>query len=273
MYNKLPNGFRIDDKRTPKNFKKQTFNGYKKTEVFSDFQKSILCGNIEKSILWATELHCSGYLAKIFQTCFDLFIKEINVSNLHLILIFLREFVILDKKLEKYKDNMMESRNDQYLRNHLHNLVCLLTFSHKCKLAKLPKIQSDDFNMKNNKKRMLTENLTDIQEFMKRDDPSIIIIPLSEILLNLKRKNISKSFENCLFWLNWLLVYEKNFHKGYIQCAHRKLGGKYVQEKFRNDFSWLLWDIILSIDNSYYIKQLFNLFRLNFTKGKKKKKN
>ena len=55
----------ILDMRKKTEFKSKTLNGYKKSEIFNDLEKNILSGNIEKAILWLTELHCSGYLNQI----------------------------------------------------------------------------------------------------------------------------------------------------------------------------------------------------------------
>ena len=270
MYNSLPKQFLINDKRPYKDFKKITFNGYKKTAIFSDFQKNILSGNIEKSILWGTELHCSGYIKNIYTRLFDIYIKETNKANLKLLPIFLKELNKLDNILNVFKDNILNVRNEQYIRNHINDLVCFLTFSPKYKLPKLPKILSEDFNMNNNKARMLSKNLNDIQLFIKNDDPRDLIIPFSEILLNLKCPNLSKSFENCLFWLNWILVYEKNCHNSSIKCHCRRLEG--INEKSISDFSWLLWEIINNLSDNKYINILFELFKKNFKKSNKKKK-
>ena len=71
--------------------------------------------------------------------------------------------------------------------------------------------------MKNNKDRLLSKNLDSINQFIKINDDKNVIIPLSEILeifLNLK----SISFENCIFWLNWILLYEKNRGKETINA-------------------------------------------------------
>ena len=269
MYNCLPKEYSIEDSRKIKDFKSKTFNGYKKNEVFSELQKNILSGNIEKSVLWATELHCSGNIEQLIDKLFYLYIKEINKANLKILPIFIKEFKRLSITKEKYND-ILDLRNDQYTRNHLHNLICLITFSSKYKLPKLPTISSEDFNMDNNKSKLLSKNLNDIQEFIRKDDHKNIIIPVSEILLNLKKVGISKSFENCIFWLSWIFTYEKNYHKGYISCSPRKRES--VNPKYLNDFTWILWDILLSISNNTFIQNLHELYIMDFTKSKKRKK-
>lgn len=269
MYNNIPKQFEIHDKRISKDFDKKTFNGYKKTDIFKEMLKNILSGNIEKSILWTTELHCSGYTIIIYDKLFNIFTKEINKANLNIIDLFINDFLLLKKKIEFYNQSI-DLRNDQFVRNHITNLVCILTFSPKSKLEKLPVINPEDFNMKNNKNRILSKNLNDVQIFIKKNDPKNLIIPISEILLNLKYVGISKSLENLLFWLNWIIIYEKNYHNGYIKCDIRKIDN--IESKYFNDFTWIIWEILLKISNNEYIDKLYTLYKLNFNKSKKKKK-
>lgn len=273
MYNLIPKEFLINDTRTHKDFEKKTFNGYKKNEVFNELQKNILSGNIEKSILWSTELNCSGYTTLILDKLFYLYIKEINKANLSIINLFIKDIKLFEKKKnskDKNPQNFGDLRNDQYIRNHISNLVCILTFSSKYKLPKSPNITSYDFNMKNNKSKIISKDLNAIQVFIKKNDPKNIIIPLSEILLNLNNKNISKSLDNALFWLNWIFIYEKNIHNGYIKCHNRNIND--IDTKYINDFTWIIWEIIFSLSDNHYIKKLYSLYKLDFNKSKRKKK-
>ena len=269
MYNNIPKQFEIHDKRISKDFDKKTFNGYKKTDIFKELLKNILSGNIEKSILWATELHCSGYTNIIYDKLFNIFTKEINKANLSIIDLFINDFLLLKKRTELYNQSI-DLRNDQFVRNHITNLVCILTFSPKFKLEKLPVINPEDFNMKNNINRILSKDLNDVQIFIKKNDPKNLIIPISEILLNLKHIGILKSLENLLFWLNWIIIYEKNYHNGYIKCDIRKIDN--IESKYLNDFTWIIWEILLKISHNEYINKLYTLYKFNFNKSKKKKK-
>ena len=270
MYNSIPKQFIIVDNRPIKFFKTKTFNGYKKAQVLSELQKNILSGNIEKSTLWATELHCSGCTEKLYNKLFSIYIKDINKANLNMLSQFVEEFYKFEIINNNTKDKLV-LRNNQYIRNHIHNLIAQLTFSPKYKLPKFPKISSEDFNMKNHKKNLLTKNLNIIQHYLKEDDNKNIIIPLSEIYHNLKRKSISKSLENCIFWLNWILIYEKNYHKGYINCATRNI--KNINKKYLEDFVWIIWLYILDISKkNQYILNLYKLFKNKYNKSKKRSK-
>jgi len=268
MYDSIPKEFLIVDLKK-NDFKKKTFNGYKKSELFSELEKSILSGNIEKSILWLTELHCSGYLENISNKLLLIYFKHINKANLNIISILVH---FNTKIINKIKNNdQLSLRNDQFIRNNIHDLLCILTFSPKYKLPKLPNIKSEFFNMENNKNRLLSKNLDNINQFIKNADDKNIIIPLAEILENIKNKGLSKSLENCLFWLNWILIYEKNFHNGYILCTTRPQED--INSKFLNDFTWILWEIFFKYcTNTDYLKDLFILYKQDFKKSKRRQK-
>lgn len=265
MYAPIDGLYAIVDPRVKKMLKTETLNGYKKSEVFSNMEKSILSGNIEKAILWACELHSSGFCAPLYTRLYKIYIEEVNKSNIRLLPLFLHEFQRVDRL-----DKKIFSRNDQWCRNHIANLVCLLTFSTKNKLPKLPKITEYDLNMQNNKERILTSSLRHVRPYLHEKDPKAIIIPMSEILLNLQRTSVSKSLDNCLFWLSWLLSCEKACENGVMHCVSRTV--RDVAEKWWYDFSWIIWEIILSLSKAPAILHLLRLFKRDFTKGKKKKK-
>ena len=268
MYDTIPKEFLIQDGKKLNDFKTKTFNGYKKSDIVSELEKNILSGNIEKSILWLTELHCSGYINLISIKLMSFYFKHINKANLNIIPILLR---FRDQVKNKIKNNdPLSLRNDQFLRNNFHNIICILTFSPKYKLIKLPAIKPEFFNMKNNQNRILSPNLDAINLFIKNADDKNIIIPLAEILENIKNPGLSKSIENSLFWLNWILIYEKNFHKGYIICTTRTQTD--VNPKFFNDFTWILWDIFFKFSDSPFLQDLFKLYKDDFKKANKRQK-
>lgn len=266
MYNNIPSKYIITDLKNT-TYKKTTFNGYKKTDVFNELTKNILSGNIEKSILWACELHCSHYTQTLYNKLVSIYIKHVNRANLKILPILFSNL-----KWLKNQHKTTDFRNNQYMRNNINDMVCLLTFSNKYKLPTFPKIVSEDFNMKNNKMKMISQNLDYIKHFLKADDDKNIIIPMSEIAHNLQNKGISKSFENCLFWTSWMMSYEQHFHKKKLVCASRNI--KDIPVKLQNDFTWLLWDIILHLSKTQndYIDLLYKMYRFDFKSSNKKQK-
>ena len=269
MFNNIPKQFLINDIRTMKDFSKKTYNGYQKSKIFTELKKNIISGNLEKAGFWATELHCSGYLYQLYNTLFNIYLKNINKSNLSILNIFIQDYKNLLIKKEDFKD-LLFLRNDQFYRNHIHNIVAYLTLSPKYDLPVLPKINQEDFVMKNNKSRLISKNLNDINKIITKKDPKNVIIPLSEILLNLKNKGLSKSLENCIFWTSWLFTYDHNFFKKKLKCDYREQLN--INKKYCYDFTWIIWEIIFTFPNHPFIKELYHLYCVEFTFSKKKNK-
>lgn len=269
MFNKIPKQFFINDTRTLKDFSKKTYNGYQKSKIFTELKKNIITGNLEKAGFWATELHCSGYLFQLYNSLFTMYMKNINKSNLSILQIFIDDFKDLHLKKKNFKD-LLFLRNDQIYRNHLHNIVAHLTLSPKYKLPVLPKIEQEDFVMTNNKSRILSKNLNDINKIITPKDPKNVIIPLSEILLNLKNKGLSKSLENCIYWTSWLFTYDHNFYKKKLKCDYREQ--KNMDKKYCYDFTWIIWEIIFTFPNRPFIDKIYELYCQDFTFSKKRNK-
>jgi hypothetical protein len=67
------------------------------------------------------------------------------------------------------------------------------------------------------------------------------------------------------------MQYEKSNHKNNLIVAARNIQG--VDLKYRYDFIWIIWNILLSFTNEYnreYIKTLFELFKIGYTRATKK---
>ena len=268
----MNNNYKVLDRRTCDYFKKTTFCGYKKTKVIDALKKSILVGDIEKSTLWATELHISGYTKQLNDIILDIFLKNINTANIQLLPIIYYDYI---KIVNNKTKNLLYLRNQQYSRNHIHNLIVYLTFSPKSKLHKLPKIKPEDFNIQVMKNHMISTNRSVIESYMSIYDNKNIIIPILEIYTNIIQKNNAKSLDNCLYWLSWLCVYEKKFHKGYIRC-HSRINNR-IKETESRDFIWIVWAILFDLTNkdkykNKYLHYLFNIYTKNYKHTQKTKK-
>ena len=66
-YSDIPDKYYINDFRRITDFKKNTFNGYQKSDVLTALQKSILEQKLEEACHWAVEMLVSGHLME----CWD----------------------------------------------------------------------------------------------------------------------------------------------------------------------------------------------------------
>lgn len=260
MYNDIPKQYKIEKKKNDKNI---TYNNYKKTEVLKDLEKNFFSKTIEKSIFWGAELIITGLIDVLYERILNFYISEINTSNIKLL-----EKIYYEMKYY-YSNKDLDLINNQYFRNHTADLICYITFSSKSKLPKLPVIKPDAFNMANHK--LLSKNLENVKKYISNEDPKEIIIPLSEIITNLHIKKLTKSLDNCMFWLSWILTYEKKLKKNNLIC-HYTTNVSELSEKLKTDFTWILWNILLDISNNKYVIFLYKLFLQDFKKSKKLKK-
>ena len=203
--------------------------------------------------------------------------QDINTANIQLLPVIYYDYMKIQNI--KVKD-VLYLRNNQYSRNHIHNLISYITFSPKKKLHKLPTIKPDDFNSQIMRNHMISSDRSMINQFISVYDHKDIIIPILEIYTNMIQKNNAKSLDNALYWLSWLCTYEKKFHKGYIRC-HFRINSR-IHEKEAYDFIWIIWNMFFSIlekDTSpqsnvkkKYAKCLFNIFTKKYKHTQKTKK-
>ena len=64
----IPDGYKINDKRTSDYFKKESFSNYDKKSVLSEFKKNIIDYRLEAAIYWSTEMLISGYINELLDT-------------------------------------------------------------------------------------------------------------------------------------------------------------------------------------------------------------
>ena len=62
-------------------YKKQTFSGYKKTQVLSELKKCIIKQELDRACMWAVELDLSGQTNSLWETLLIYACNEINIIN------------------------------------------------------------------------------------------------------------------------------------------------------------------------------------------------
>ena len=89
----------------------------------------------------------------------------------------------------------------------------------------------------------------------------------------------TKKYELCIFWLSWIVEWEKRNTKKdqmYI-CGYREING--VDKKYHNDVIWFVWEIIIKESLNLHkdqvnlnIEALFKLYKHDFKPSKKSQK-
>ena len=272
----------IVDSRLLKNFKDQTFGGYKLAQASKALEKAIIEDKVEPALHWTLQLFLSGIVQPLWNMFIIFACKSINIYSIQL-----PEF-IYNKTIQwqhivdniKYsKDNILLLRNHPTIRLLLAEMVTILCLSKKRKINQLPKIKKPDFIIENFKSKLEAKDNRFIEDICIDGDPSEIKIAINEFALNIYNSNINKS----LFWLNWIIEWEKINSKKYgkYECGIRTIEG--IDSKYYKDIVWLIWAMInklrqlkysLCVDNNInlQISYLYKLYINKFTPSTRGKK-
>jgi len=269
----------IIDARPLEEFKEKTFSGFKKRDVINTLFKSIEVGKVEDACYWITECIISGYTIEIYDKLIQLSSKIIHVNSPNSPEFIWRRYKTFHNSInhigKKEKDKYIHLRNTESVRNNLIDLVVTMTLSPKTKrYDKYPKIdESKDFQFTTIKEKLNATMQILPSHIIKFTDPEELRIIMNEIFFNLK--NQLGGYEKCIYWVQWLLKWEKRNKKNKqkYEIEERNISG--IHKKYCKDIIWLVWSIILeeTILREDQIKKqiqsLYNLFRYEYTGGKR----
>jgi hypothetical protein len=279
-YSDIPDTHYINDFRKITDFKKNTFNGYQKSDVLSALQKSILEQKLEEACHWGVEMLVSGHLMECWDRLILINSKLINHANPNLsfhIWIRFSQIIQIIQDPKYHGEKILQLRNNQECRNHLTDIVSLMTLSPKNKLSSLPKISTEDFRIDVFQDKLEAKHIFLIQKIIKENDPSEINVVVNEFAFQLTER--TGNIDKALYWLNWIMEWEKlNVKKAEgFNCGIRNR--KYIKPQYYHDIIWLIWDVIFqeaSFRNNEQLNiqliGLFKLFKYNFTSPGKRRK-
>lgn len=261
-------------------YKKQTFSGYKKTQVMSQLKKCILKQELDRACMWAAELDISGHIGNLWETLIIYACNEINIINPALPIYIYKKYKEFLRLLSLHKGSEIQLRNNQESRNKLCDLLCVITLSPKKKLPKYSKIKDEDLIIQNIRKKTTANNLDFIKDFLTPNDPIGAKIAINEIALYLSSTARGTYIvEKCFYWIDWLFYFEKKQIQKYKKFLCQSRPRIPNTNKFNNDCVWFLWDVILHYAQRQnnrklllIVNCLYELYKMNFTKGKKNKR-
>ena len=272
----VPERYLINDSRPIKHFSEKCFSGYLKKDVLAIFQKSIINYKVEDTCNWLVELIISGQIDKIWDKIFAISTKLINVNCPSLPNYLYTKYSLFNNicKQDNYQKNILLLRNNQVIRNHLTEICVNLATMDKEKPINLSKISKNDLYFNNIKCKLQAKDTRFINLIYQKNDPEEIKIIINEMV-----NSLNISFKDTMFWLSWILEWEKlniKKNKSY-SCAYREITN--VENKYWNELVWLLWEIILKFcikkDVDFLnlqVQSLYKLFKFNYAPSKKSKK-
>ncbi len=248
----IPEPFCLLDLRTCNDYKGITICGYKRNDVVTTYQNSIINGKLEDALKWCVELHSTGLNKNIWDSIFSIFYKYINIHHLKLYLYLLKRFREYNKILKFYPDKKHEifTRNDQEIRHIFAELTVLCTLNNKTNLflpKSLPKIDKTFYSKEEIARRMISSSIEPIHNFVPIQTDNDTKFALNEILTSLGTSKAT--CENCIYWHLWLEKVDAMKKKDGIEPVKieredlKPVDG--IEETYWGLWVWFLWDIIL----------------------------
>jgi hypothetical protein len=276
----VPPNFLINDHRKLEEFRKKTFSGYAKKDVFDVLFKSLDENKFEEACQWCCEVVISGYLEELWERLVNYISKYIGIHNPLLpYVLFLRMVKFLKiKKMEAFEKNFILMRNNQEVRNLFCEIICIIIMSTKTrKPLNLPRILNYEFSPEGFQKRLIATSLDAADKFVMKDDPSELRIIINEFAFNIDE--LRYNMNNLLYWLSWAFEWEKINNKKNVEftCCVREISG--IENKFKRDFIWIFWEVILVETNkrnndnlTKQVRSLYEFFKMKYSPSKKKKR-
>lgn len=255
----VPEQYLILDDRIKKNFNVITISNYKKNDVIKSLITAFDNIKVEEACVWAVELHSSGQQEILWKNILLYISESINIDSPYLPVWIWRNYIKFQNLELKFdKKYLIEGRNNQELRNILADVISILVLSRKNNVfikKNLPKITLNDFNIVNLEKKIIAKNSYMIVNIVHENDPKELQIGLNEFAICLNNKEIN--YMNTIYWLEWLLMYEKECktHNIKIECGGSKI--RDVKDKFYKDWIWYIWHIILK-ETEYKSEELLS---------------
>ena len=241
------NNYEINDIREQKDFSGITFSGYKKSDSKKELIKHLLAGNIEPSCYWCAEYICAGHYGELWEIFLLFFGKHIHVGNPK-ILIYLQKRFNMFKGLIRSDEYICELhvRNSQKLRHLFAEIICVLCLAKKTHGIEPLKInREEEFNILNMQDKLIADSTDYVNKIYQKKDPIELMIPFNELYYHI----INKDCRQSSYWIEWLLEYDllcrKKKQKALCQIRYEYN----VDNKFRQDIVWIIWDIFFNHAN------------------------
>ena len=274
---KIPNNTEINDIRTSSQFKCISFSKYKKTDVKNKLIESIKNNKLEPASYWCAELICSGHYTDIWEIILYYTGKYIHLGNPKIIIYLQIRFEIFKNIIDKGQYlTELDLRNNPTIRKLFAEVISTLTLSRTTHSFETIKInREEEFDITQMSDRLKADKTTYTDEIFKKDDPKELFIAINEFSFHLYSKNSTE----CCFWIEWLIEFFDLCKKKGEPCLCEKRNYICVENKYKRDIIWIIWDVIkhyVEKKNDNFITKLYDslleLFCIKYTTNSCKKK-
>lgn len=269
------NKFEINDIRTSSEFKGMTFSQYKKSDVKTQFLKSLNKNKIEEACYWSAELVCSGHFIDLWDYIIFYFGKHIHLGNPKIITYLDKRFSVFSNIMKQgHYVNELDVRNNMTIRQIFAEIMGVFNLSKKKNSTEIVKvIREQDYDMTLINSKLKATSLSFADVIYRPDDPKELFIAINEFSYHISSKNM---LDAC-YWYEWVIDFNTlcNKNKDKSVCESRDFVN--VENKYRNDCIWMLWDVLIyyANDNPFtkaLMKSTFNMFSIRYTTASCKKR-
>ena len=269
----------INDKRSSHDFKGVTFSKFQKSKVRAELIQCLSTSKVEPACYWAAELICAAHYGDLWEIIILFIGRYIHLGNPKLPIYIAMRFKNFKEILTNgYIGNELAMRNNAKIRQLFAEIISVLCHSRKKHSLEAIKIQkADEFNMTHMASKLKAPTIKYVEDIFKPDDPKELFIAMNEFAYHLTKD--SKNSVSACYWLEWILEYE-------TLCKHKKelcIGETRqfapIQDKFKNDIIWIVWDIILQECSGKknpllmkIINALLEIFSIKYSTGVKKRR-
>lgn len=241
----------INDIRKPDDFKITLINGFKKTEIISRLEKTILASKPEAACYLAYQLLASGYFLLLWDKLCNICFKDIRNHELYIWLCSKNKLILrIDETTtgKSRKLNLLDFRNSDIIRNIITEFILLMCFSQKKEkiyILKTKPNQQTDFFVSNFSNLLKHKSNIIISKILYEEDSVECKLASNEIAHSLINKNLG----DALYWIEWINIWEKINKKNKKTVEIKKRNISCIDTIYQSDPVWLIWSVI------FYIKQ------------------
>lgn len=264
---KVKDNTEINDIRPPPQFKGITFSNFKKTDVRKQLLDNLSKGRIEPSCYWSAEFICAGHYGELWEIILYYIGKHIHLGNPKIILYLENRYNIFRNIMSQGQFlNELQLRNHPNIRNLFAEVICVIATSNKKNSLEPIKINRvEEFDITQMSEKLHAPNIQYVDGIFRKDDPKELFIAMNEFAYNISTDRASML--NACYWIEWTIDFEAICKKRKVPCKCETRGSLPVENKFKTDAIWLIWDIIMhysSILNNNFIDRLIHAVKQAF---------
>jgi hypothetical protein len=213
--------------------------------------------------LWESILHYAG--------------KHIHLGNPKIIPYLEMRFEVFRNIIHQgHHLNELQLRNNPTIRKLFAEVIATLTYSnrkHSFESIKINRVE--EFDMTQMTERLKAPQMKYAETIFLKEDPKELYIAVNEFCYQLEQRNMV----NACYWVEWMIEFDLICRKRKEACLCEKRLKLPVENKYKRDIIWLIWDSLIlyveKIENPFINKlmtSLMSLFCIKYTTGCCKKR-